>query len=211
MVPTKPGIHLMRRFAFAAATLLAVTAAQPALAAGECETIGDISAGVLPLNTVEDSARLSVNLGLWMKVINRQGFEASLGEIGRLCARGDFQAASTHYVLRGENQGHTATRIAAPRLRGRPTAYLLPVPDIALALRQEDPGRPAPIVGYALMSRQGEAHTVWRLYDGIPTDRVLLADMEEALSGQLRPAMHWRDGKVEILLPRKAQPAGAAS
>ena len=194
----------MRRTALALVLLLA-SAGAPALAA-QCETIGDISAGVVPIETVESSARLSVNLGLWLGVINKQGFDASLQGMGRACERGGFQAASTNYVLRGENQGNTAPRVAVPASKRRPTGYLLPVPDIAAALKQES-GRPTPLIGYVLMSRHDGAHTVWRVYDAIPTDRVLLADMEEALSGQLRPAMHWRDGKMEIVLPQKT-PAG---
>jgi hypothetical protein len=179
---------------------LAVTPAAPAFAA-DCTSGGQAAARVLTLDDPEVGTRMLVNLGVWLGLVEKD-LEADLRKTAGACERGEFEAASTSYVLHGEDDADAVPRVAAPRSERAPRAYLIPAVDLQAALHQADKSKPAPIAGYALMTVDGGMHTAWRAYDAVPADAVLLADMREALSGKLRPRLQWRGGgEIRIITP----------
>jgi hypothetical protein len=103
-------------------------------------------------------------------------------------------------VLRGDDNLAALARVALPASKKDPIGYLTTAPDLFIAMSPGHQG-PAPVLGYALVTVEDGAHLTWRVYDKPPVDSVLLADFAQALSGQAKPLMRWRDGKIEIFTP----------
>lgn len=138
---------------------------------------------------------------LWTGLLIKQNLPDQFKRAAKGCERGTFQAGTKAYTLRGDSNEAIVARVAATLSRKDPIGYLTPVPDLVAAMTAGHTG-PPPILGFALVTLDGEVHTTWRLYDKIPTDAVLLTDFAQVLAGQGQPLMRWRGGKVEIIVPK---------
>lgn len=116
--------------------LTALVFAAPGVAhAKPCTTQGAPSATALPLDEPKSLAGLMTNLGVWLTALADRGFERNLQKMGGACERTAFEAAGRQYVLRGENGGQVADRLALASSRGAPLAYVMAVPDLVAALK----------------------------------------------------------------------------
>lgn len=178
---------------------LAIGLASPVLAAPCVEGFADAKA--VDTRQAEVGAPILVMLGVWSGVLVKQDLPGQLKRAAKGCERGAFQVGGKAYTLHGDANEATVARMAAPASRKDPVGYLTPAPDLVAAMKAGQAGSP-PILGFALVTLDGDVHTTWRIYDKIPADAVLLTDFAQALSGRLSPLMRWRGGKVEIIVPK---------
>lgn len=176
--------------------------ASPALAAPCVEGAAD--AKPLEMTNPDVGARLLVMQGLWTRLTVDKFYKEDLAKIRTACERGAFEVGGRTYALRGDsNDAVVLSRAALPASKKDPLGYLTPTPDLIAAMTAGKPGTPPTILGYALVTVDGDQHTTWRVYDKLPVDAVLLTDFAQALSGQLQPLMRWKGGKVEIIMPKR--------
>ena len=188
--------HLSNWQAWALFLLLAPLSAE----AAPCLPSHESSAEPISLKDSGVAAPLLVNAGIWLAALGDKGFEKDLEATDIGCERTPFEAAGQAYVL-----GDPAVAIGAVRLarasRRDPLVYLLPIPDLVVAMQPTHTG-PAPISGYALIAKSKDLHTIWRIFDGVPSDKVLAAEAADALAGRGHPLMRWsKGGKIEIIVP----------
>lgn len=169
--------------------------ASPALAAPCVEGAADAKGVAL---TDPAGPSILAGQGLWTGLLIRQNLPDQFKRAAKACERGTLQAGTRTYTLRGDSNEAIVARVAATGSKKDPIGYLTPVPDLVAAMTAGHTG-PPPIRGFALVILDGDVHTTWRLYDKIPTDAVLLTDFAQALSGQGRPLMRWKGGKIEII------------
>ncbi|WP_454717777.1 hypothetical protein [Caulobacter segnis] len=173
--------------------------ASPALAAPCVEGLAD--AKPLDIADPEIGAPMLIMQGLWTGMLIKS-YEADLKTARGACERGAFEAKPGSYDLRGEGNLDKLARVAVPKSKKDPVGYLSTTPDLMTAMKPGFTG-PAPVLGYALVTVDGDVHTTWRVYDKVPVDAVLLTDFAQALSGQIQPLMRWKGGKVEIIVPKR--------
>ena len=73
----------------------------------------------------------------------------------------------------------------------------------ALAAPPQPGGEPRGVVNrYALTTALNDVMVLWRVYDAIPDDARLKADMAAALSGAVEPVMRFdmKGGRVQMLV-----------
>lgn len=192
-------MRAMRRTALICA--VAATLATPAPAASACPTQGDPQAAALAMEDPAVAARLLAPLSLWTKLTVSKGLDAGLEAQAKACERARFETASGVYVLRGDEDASALPRVATPA-RGRGVvAYLTPIPDLHAAMTAGRRG-PAPALGYALLTKSGEAYTAWRIYNGLPEDRLLVADITDVIAGRIAARLRVSGDQVQIMVPK---------
>jgi hypothetical protein len=179
--------------------VLILGGAAPALAAS-CTTAGTASAKAIPMGDPKASGELLANTGLWLVLAKEKSFAPELARLKDSCERTRFGTSRGTYVLRGDNGDYAILRLAAPETKGAPELSIVPIVNLTAALKAGAKG-PAPIAAYGLVSAVKDVHTVWRLYDAVPDDALLTADMTAAVAETIRPLLVIEGKNIRIIVP----------
>lgn len=190
------------RFLLIGCTLLALLVSRAQAGEPSCATPGQDTAAVLPIDDGKEFSPIILDLTVWLGMLEEQGFRQTLKRDSEACERGAFEAASTRYIFQGEDTSVLTPRMAKSKRRGQPSAHLIPIPGFAGALESRARGQiePAVVSAYALITVT-DGYTLWRIYNAIPDDGRLMADMGAALDGRLQPRLRWRNNTMEIIAP----------
>ena len=184
--------------------IAAALIATPAFAAAPCRTQGSTSAAVVAADPANPSALLS-SIPVVVKLHGLTG--ASLAAFPQSCDRGAFTVGARTYTLTGENADPNVPRRAASADKTAPLAVLAEVFDLepALAAAPQPGGEPRGVQNrYALATTLNDVMVVWRVYDAVPDDARLKADIAAAMTRKMPPIMRFDmkgGGPVQFLIP----------
>lgn len=157
--------------------------------AATCATAKSKAKAILP------TSQLLVGLGSPMRLAAMA--QTNLSQPDASCVRLTFNARGTTYTLTGHDTDATPRR-AVPAQASSPSQALVPVvvlarlPKSALVSFAGLPERKAePDTYFVLTSVLGTKISVWRIFDGIPSDATLGTEMSNALTGTERPLMQF--------------------
>lgn len=175
--------------------------ATSAAAAGACETAGEKSSRAVRLDPKKDVLGYTTWAFAMDAVLNAPVLALATREV--TCTRTAFQAAGETYTLGGENT-ELFPRRAIPATAGKPALFLVPVRDLS---KQVSAGlgvemRYEPGASYALIALDERTATAVRVYKKIPTDDVLVRDLQMVIEkgGQPFARMVRPNGEVAIVV-----------
>lgn len=101
------------------------------------------------------------------------------------CLLGSIQAAGSSWELTGGDRAYV--RRAVSRDPAKPVAFVYPFADLAALTEASKAHTPPPPTRFVLVTSRGSLDTLWRAYQGLPSDAQLQTDLASAIGGRTRP------------------------